>query len=77
MTAVTIPKKLTKGDDLVVLPRKEYEELLRIQQAAAKSIKTFKPTVGEKKAIAASRKRLARGEHLTLEELRHELAFDR
>lgn len=25
----TIPKKITDGDDLVVLPRKEYEEILR------------------------------------------------
>ena len=31
MAVVTIPKKLTKGDDLVVLPRKEYEALLRVK----------------------------------------------
>lgn len=30
MTNVTIPKKLTKGDDLIVLPRKEYEKFLTI-----------------------------------------------
>ena len=30
MTTVTIPKKLTKGEDLVVIPRKKYEEFLRV-----------------------------------------------
>ena len=29
MTPVTIPKSLIKNDDLVVLPRKTYESLLR------------------------------------------------
>ena len=30
MTTVMIPKKITKGDDLVVIPRKKYEEFLRV-----------------------------------------------
>lgn len=30
MVTITIPKKLTKGEELVVIPRKEYEEVLRI-----------------------------------------------
>ena len=29
MNTLTIPKSLIKNDDLVVLPRREYEELLR------------------------------------------------
>lgn len=29
MLTVTIPKKLAKKDDLIVLPRKEYEALLQ------------------------------------------------
>ena len=28
MTTITIPKNLIKKDDLVIIPRKEYEELL-------------------------------------------------
>lgn len=30
MATITIPKKLTKGEELIVIPRKEYEELLDI-----------------------------------------------
>lgn len=29
MVTVTIPKKITKGDELVIIPRKEFEKLLR------------------------------------------------
>lgn len=28
MTTITIPKKVTKGEDLIVIPRKAYEKLL-------------------------------------------------
>jgi len=30
MTTITIPKKVIKNDDLVIIPRKRYEALLRI-----------------------------------------------
>ena len=30
MNIITIPQKLTKGDDLVIIPRKEYEKTKRI-----------------------------------------------
>lgn len=36
MNAITIPKNLIKNDDLVILPRQDYETLLR----AAKTQKT-------------------------------------
>ena len=77
MSTITIPKKLAQGDDLVVLPRKEYEELLGARVSITKPIKTFKPTATEKRALSAARKRFAKGEYLTLEKLRHELALDR
>lgn len=32
MEIVSIPRKITKKGELVVIPRKEYEELLRIQK---------------------------------------------
>ena len=32
MAAITIPKKLIKNDDLVVIPRKEYEKLLSVSR---------------------------------------------
>ena len=27
MTTITIPKKITKGEELIVIPRKEYEKM--------------------------------------------------
>lgn len=35
MTTVTIPKKLARAGDLVVVPRASYEKLLRIAAQAA------------------------------------------
>lgn len=29
MSTITIPKKITKGEELVVIPRKDYERLLK------------------------------------------------
>ncbi len=31
MVTITIPKKLIKNDDLVIIPRKEYEKFLKLQ----------------------------------------------
>jgi len=33
MTTITIPKKLTKGEELVVIPRKQYEKFLGILES--------------------------------------------
>ena len=30
MTTITIPQKITKGEELVAIPRKEYERFLRV-----------------------------------------------
>lgn len=32
MSTITIPKKITKGEELVILPRKEYEALLKFPE---------------------------------------------
>jgi len=44
MVTITIPKKVTKGEDLVVVPREEYEELLELRK-----IHEFQPTPVQKK----------------------------
>ena len=36
MSTITIPQKITKGEELVVLPRREYEEFLRISKVISK-----------------------------------------
>lgn len=38
MPTLTIPKKMIQNDDLVVLPRKEYEALIRAKNGQKKSI---------------------------------------
>jgi len=32
MTAITIPKKITKEGDLILIPKKEYEHLLEVSR---------------------------------------------
>lgn len=31
MTTITIPKKITKGEELIIIPRKEYEKYLELK----------------------------------------------
>ena len=38
MSVMTIPKTLIGGDDLIVIPRKEYEEFLRVKKINGKDI---------------------------------------
>ncbi|MEK9173586.1 MAG: hypothetical protein AAB594_03390 [Patescibacteria group bacterium] len=73
MTTITIPKEAVK-DDLVIIPKKKYEELLR-SEMIVKSFKTYTPTAAEKRTIAKARKEFARGEYLTLNELRNSLGI--
>lgn len=70
MSTVTIPKKITKGTELVVIPRKDYEKLL-----SQKTIPEFKPTETDKKALARARENRAAGKFLTIDELKQKLGF--
>lgn len=52
MSTFTIPKSLIKNDDLIVLPRREYEKLLRAQNSDHIVIKrsaSFKIKKGQEK----------------------------
>ena len=51
MVPVTISKELVKKGDLVVIPRREYEDFLRMR----KFLLAVKPTVSERRAIARGR----------------------
>jgi len=70
MSTITIPKKITKGAELVVLPRKEYERLL-----TSRLVPEFRPSAVEKKDLARARKNRARGNFLTIYELKRKLGF--
>lgn len=70
MTTLTIPKKITRGTELVVMSRKEYEKLL-----TARLVPEFQPTAAEKRDLARARKNRARGNFLTIDELKRKLGF--
>lgn len=70
MNTITIPRNLIKNDDLVIVPRKEYEKLL-----TARLIPEFQSTTAEKKDLARARKNRAQGNFLTIDELKHRLGF--
>lgn len=70
MNIITIPKKLAGSDDLVVIPKKEYEKLL-----SNKRVIEFSPTVADKKNLERARRNRMTGKFLTLDELKQKLGF--
>ena len=70
MTTVTIPRKLPKKGDLVVIPKKEYEEFLSFR----KTFRIARPTKGEMRAIQQGRREFQQGKFITLGKLKNELA---
>lgn len=72
MTTITIPKELARRGDLVVIPRTEYDALLKRRRIAP----TVQLTVSEKKALDRARKEIARGEFVTLKELKEKADAD-
>ena len=72
MTTITIPKELTKNQELVAVPKNAYKEFLDWLKKE-KSARTFKPTKADLKTLERGRKNLAKGNYITLEELDNEL----
>ena len=70
MNVITIPKKIAGSDDLVILPRREYESLLYLKRTHE-----FEPTLTQKKALAHAEKNLKSGKTLSFDELASKLGF--
>lgn len=69
MNTLTIPRSLVKNDDLVVLPRKEYEQLARFwANAETMSART-------KKAIGKGFQEIEKGKFLTSKQLKDEMGL--
>lgn len=68
MNTITISKKITKGEELIVIPRKEYEALLWLRKD-----REFTPTSAQKLALKDARKNRAQGKYLTVDELKQKL----
>ena len=64
MPTITIPRKLANQDDLVVIPRKEYNALIQL-----KELKEFIPTLAQKKALVRAENNLRKGKTLSYDEL--------
>ena len=60
MKVFTIPKSLSKEGDLVVIPRREYEQLL-----AFKKIREFQPTARQIAALKKAERNLKKGNALS------------
>ena len=59
MKVFTIPKALSKEGDLVVIPRREYEQLL-----ALKRIREFRPTARQIAVLKRAERNLTKGKAL-------------
>lgn len=70
MNTITIPKKLAGKDDLVVIPRKDYEALLDLKKS-----QEFKPTPAQKKSLARAEANLQKNKSLSYNELAKKLGF--
>lgn len=70
MTSVTIPRKITNGKELVVIPRDEYEALMTLRK-----VYEFQPSASQKRILREARKKRFRGEVLSVRELKRNLGL--
>ena len=69
MITITIPKNLIKNDDLIVVPKKKYEQLVRFW-AGAESISKH-----TKKVIKKGFREIAEGKFLTSNQVKDALGL--
>ena len=69
MNAAVEFKKISKNKDIIRVSRQEYEALLEKQRF----IPVVNLTFSEKKALEKARREMAKGDYLTLDELKNEL----
>lgn len=70
MSISTILKKISEKQDLIVVPRAEYEDFLKF-----KKIKTFIPTQQHKKALTRAMKNLKKGKSISFDEFTKKLGI--
>lgn len=69
MNGIVIPKKLRQNQDLIVIPRREYEEYLELRRI----IPTVKPTREELRIIRRGEKEIREGKYKLWSVVKHEL----
>ena len=70
MTTLTIPKNLIKNEDLVVLSRSTYENIMLYFPGNFKEISL---NANQKQKMKKARQNLSKGKFLTIHELRNKL----
>jgi len=74
MATITIPKELIKKEkELLLIPRKEYDEFLTLK----KMIKVIKPTKVELRAVEQGRKEMKKGKYIFWHELKQNKNYDK
>lgn len=68
---------MKKEDELILVPRKEYEEFSQWRKTAERprKFKTFKPTSVELKTLKRVREDYKKGKYTTLDEFERKLGF--
>jgi len=72
MATITIPKEITKGEELIIIPRREYEEFLRYRLEESEELIL---TASQKRRLQQARINLAKGKYLTIYELKKKLGI--
>lgn len=72
MTIIRLPHEFIKEKELVIIPRREFEELLRM---AKKNVPEIEMTPLQKKILLTARKNKKAGNFLTFNELKRKLGI--
>lgn len=73
MTTITFSKKPTKeNEDFIAIPRKEYEEFLRVR---LEKIPEVELTPIQKKRLIQARANMEKGNYITIDELEQKLGI--
>ncbi|MBI4599915.1 hypothetical protein HY732_03250 [Candidatus Uhrbacteria bacterium] len=70
METLTIPKNLTRQGELIIIARKEYEELRSLRKAME-----FTPTPAQRRALLRAEKNLSKEKTLSYHDLAKGLGF--
>ncbi len=70
MNIITIPKSIAAAGDLIIIPRKRYEELTLMKKYAE-----CVPTSAQKRAFVVARQNFHKGKTLSYNELVKKLGF--
>ena len=73
MAIITIPKELSKNQDLIAVPKSVYDEFLVWQ----KSVKAVEMTNAEKREWGRAKNDYKQGKYVTFSQFKHELGTAR